>query len=154
MTNAEMLPAAEIETKGPPAPEELRETDVPVGFLCELALKHVAELPEPTTKSIADSLHLPRSLTEELLHYLYREKLIEIKLQSAVGSTRYSMLDHGWDRVTRLRSLCGYSGPAPVSLADYTFMVRRQAAAVRPATMNNVRSALSDLVLPDSLLQT
>jgi hypothetical protein len=89
-----------------------------------------------------------------MLQHLYREKLIEVKLQTTVGSTRYSMLDHGWDRVTRLRSLCGYTGPAPVSLEDYSFMIRRQAGAVRPATMNNVRNALSDLVLPDSLLQT
>jgi hypothetical protein len=154
MTHAELLTAAEIETMGPPVPEEIRETDVPTGFLCDLTLKHVAEMPEPTTNSIADRLHLSRSLTEELLQYLYREKLIEVKLQSAVGSTRYSMLDHGWDRVTRLRSQCGYSGPAPVSLADYTFMIRQQAGALRAATMSDVRNALSDLVLPDSLLQT
>jgi hypothetical protein len=154
MTHAEILTAAEIESMGPPVPEEIQETDVHAGFLCDLALKHVAEMPEPTTNSIADRLHLPRSLTEELLQHLYREKLIEVKVQVAVGSTRYSMLDHGWDRVTRLRSLCGYTGPAPVSLADYSFMIRRQAGALKPATMDSVRNALSDLVLPDSLLQT
>ncbi|HEV2835539.1 MAG TPA: hypothetical protein VGW58_09495 [Pyrinomonadaceae bacterium] len=139
---------------GPPTPEELAETGVHQAFLCDLALKHVAMLPEPTTNSVADRLHLPRALTEELLYHLYREKLIEMRLQSAVGATRYAMLDHGWERVTRLHAQSGYLGPAPVSLDDYAHMMRLQAVPSRAATMENVRAAFSDLVLPDSLLQT
>jgi hypothetical protein len=139
---------------GPPTPEELSETGVHEAFLCDLALKHVAMLPEPTTISVADRLHLPRALTEEILYHLYREKLIEMRLQSAVGATRYAMLDHGWERVSRLQSQSGYLGPAPVSLDDYAHMMRLQAVPSRSATMENVRSAFKDLVLPDSLLQT
>jgi hypothetical protein len=139
---------------GPPTPEELSETGVHQAFLCDLALKHVAMLPEPTTISVADRLHLPRALTEELLYHLYREKLIEMRLQSAVGATRYAMLDHGWDRVQRLQSQSGYLGPAPVSLDDYAHMMRLQAVPSRSATIESVRNAFKDLVLPDSLLQT
>ncbi|HET9477887.1 MAG TPA: hypothetical protein VFO72_00995 [Pyrinomonadaceae bacterium] len=139
---------------GPPTPEEVSETGVHEAFLCDLALKHVAMLPEPTTISVADRMHLPRALTEEILYHLYREKLIEMRLQSAVGATRYAMLDHGWERVRRLNQQSGYLGPAPVSLDDYAHMMRLQAVPSRAATMENVRSAFKDLVLPDSLLQT
>jgi len=111
-------------------------------------------LPEPTTITVADRLHLPRALTEELLYHLYREKLIEMRLQSAVGATRYAMLDHGWERVSRLQTQSGYLGPAPVSLDDYAHMMRLQAVPSRSATMESVRNAFKDLVLPDSLLQT
>ena len=31
-------------------------------------------------------------------------------MQTTVGSTRYAMLDHGWDRLARLLSVCGYVG--------------------------------------------
>jgi len=154
MGHLSILSRAEIESMGPPTPEELAETGVHEAFLCDLALKHVAMLPEPTTNSVADRLHLPRALTEELLYHLYREKLIEMRLQSAVGATRYAMLDHGWERVTRLHAQSGYLGPAPVSLDDYAHMMRLQAVPSRAATMENVRAAFSDLVLPDSLLQT
>ena len=154
MEHLSILSRAEIESMGPPTPEELAETGVHEAFLCDLALKHVAMLPEPTTNSVADRLHLPRALTEELLYHLYREKLIEMRLQSAVGATRYAMLDHGWERVTRLHAQSGYLGPAPVSLDDYAHMMRLQAVPSRAATMENVRAAFSDLVLPDSLLQT
>jgi hypothetical protein len=154
MGHLSILSRAEIESMGPPTPEELAETGVHEAFLCDLALKHVAMLPEPTTISVADRLHLPRALTEEILYHLYREKLIEMRLQSAVGATRYAMLDHGWERVTRLHQQSGYLGPAPVSLDDYSHMMRLQAVPSRAATMENVRSAFKDLVLPDSLLQT
>ncbi len=154
MAHLNILTRAEIESLGPPAPEELADTGVHEQFLCDLTLKHVAMLPEPTTTAVADRLHLPRALTEELLYQLYREKLIEMRLQSAVGNTRYAMLDHGWERVTRLQSLSGYLGPAPVSLADYTHMMRLQAVPSHPASIETVRAAFRDLVLPDSLLQT
>ncbi|MDQ3816813.1 MAG: hypothetical protein M3362_03855 [Acidobacteriota bacterium] len=154
MTHTGILTRAEIETMGPPVPEEIADTGVGEGFLCDLALKHVAMLAEPTTAAVAERLRLPRTLTEELLQLLYREKLIEVRLQTTVGSTRYAMLDHGWERLQRLQAVCGYTGAAPVSLRDYAHMMRLQAIPSRPASMETVRAAFRDLVLPDSLLQT
>jgi hypothetical protein len=52
-----------------------------------------------------------------------------MRLQNAVGSTRYAMLDHGWERVARLNSQGGYLGPAPVSLDDYALMMRLPGSA-------------------------
>jgi hypothetical protein len=154
MSQTTILTRAEIESMGPPLPEELSETGIAEGFLCDLALKHVAMLPEPTTTAVAERMHLPRTLTEDLLQKLYREKLIEVKMQSAIGSTRYAMLDHGWDRLARLLSVCGYTGAAPVSLNDYAHMMRLQSIPSDPASIETVRNAFHDLVLPESLLQT
>ena len=154
MTQTNILTRAEVEMMGPPVPEELADAGVSETFLCDLALKVVASLPEPTTANVTERLCLPRALTEELLQKLYREKLIEVKAQSALGATRYAMLDRGWDQLTRARLFCGYDGPAPVSLEDYAHMMRLQAVPSRPATMETVRAAFRDLVLPDSLMQT
>ncbi len=154
MTQTNILTRAEVEMMGPPVPEELADTDVSESFLSDLALKVVAGLPEPTTANVTERLRLPRALTEELLQKLYREKLIEVKVQSAMGATRYAMLDRGWDQLTRARLFCGYDGPAPVSLEDYAHMMRLQAVPSRPATMETVRTAFRDLVLPESLMQT
>ena len=154
MGHLSFLTRAEIETLGPPTPEDLEETGVSEKFLRDLALKHVATLPEPTSALVAEKLGLPCALTEEILYRLYKEKLIEMRLQSAIGATRYAMLDHGWERVLRVESVNGYCGPAPVALADYTHMMRLQAVPSHPASMDTVRSAFRDLVLPDSLLQT
>jgi len=154
MGNLSFLSRAEIESLGPPTPEELEETGVSQAFLRDLTLKHVASLANPTTSSVAEKLHLPLALTDELLYELYREKLIEIRLQSALGQTRYAMLDHGWEQVARLQRHCGYAGPAPVTLNDYGYMMRLQASPSKPASMGAVRTAFNDLVLPESLLNT
>jgi predicted ATPase with chaperone activity len=154
MSHAGILTRIEIETMGPPALEELREADVAEGFLCDLALKHVAQMADPTTQSIAQEMRLPRALVEELLVHLSREKMVEVKGQVAVGATRYAMLERGWSRVSRARELCGYVGPAPVSLRDYAHMMRLQAVPPRTSTIDSVRAAFRDLVLPESLLVT
>jgi len=149
-----ILTRAEIERLGPPIPEELAETGVSDAVLCELALKHVAALVNPTTASVAERMHLSWVITEDLLRQLYREKLIDIRSQGLPGATRYTMLDHGWERVTQVQRHCGYVGPAPVSLADYSHMMQLQAVPFRPASNESVREAFRDLVLPESLLQT
>ena len=154
MSHTTILSRAEVESMGPPLPEEINDTGIAEQFLCDLALKHVAMMPEPTTQSVSEQIHLPRTLTEDLLQKLYREKLIEVKMQSAIGSTRYAMLDHGWDRLTRLLSMCGYVGPAPVSLRDYSHMMKLQSIPSNTASIETVRQAFHDLVLPESLLQT
>jgi hypothetical protein len=154
MSQTTILTRSEVESMGPPVPEELADTGIAEGFLCDLALKHVAMLPEPTTTTVAERLCLPRTLAEDILQKLYREKLIEVKVQTSVGSTRYAMLDHGWDRLSRLLSVCGYTGPAPVSLRDYAHMMRLQSIPSESATMETARAAFHDLVLPESLLQT
>jgi len=154
MSHTAILTRAEIESMGPPVPEEVADTGISEGFLCDLALKHVAMLPEPTTTTVSERINLPRMLTEDLLQKLYREKLIEVKMQSAIGATRYAMLDHGWDRLARLLSISGYVGPAPVSLRDYSHMMKLQSIPSNTADMETVRQAFHDLVLPESLLQT
>lgn len=154
MTHTTMLTRLEMESMGPPTPDEVSDTDVAEGFLCDLALKHVAQSPDPTTQAISEAMRMPRALVEELLHHLSREKLIEVKLQATVGATRYAMLDRGWERVARVRTNSGYTGPAPVSLRDYSHMMRLQAVPAEPSTPETVRAAFRDLVLPDSLLQT
>jgi hypothetical protein len=154
MGHLSILTRAEIESLGPPTPENLEETGVSEVFLRDLSLKNVAGLSEATSAAVAERLHLPCALTEEILYSLYREKLIEMRFQSTVGATRYAMLDHGWERLVRVESQNGYRGPAPVSLADYSHMMRLQAGSSRPTSIESVRAAFSDLVLPESLLQT
>ena len=155
MTQTTILSRAEVESMGPPVAEEIADLGIGESFLCDLALKHVAMLPEPTTSAVADRLHLPRSLTEEILQKLYREKLIEVRLQNG---RRLDPLQPCWITVgtglVRLLSICGYSGPAPVTLNDYAHMMRLQSIPSHPASLETVKAAFHDLILPDTLLQT
>src|SRR5688572_4017019 len=117
MGNLNILTREEIESLGPPIPEELADIGLPETCLHDLVLKWLAALREATAVTIAEKLHLPCALTEELLYHLYCLKFIEMRLQSGAGSTRYSMLDPGRQRVEVVQSQRGYAGPAPVPLA-------------------------------------
>ena len=90
------LTRAELERFGPPTPQEFSEMGVSQTLLCDLALKHLSLLPNATAVSIAAKLHLPSALIEELLYQLYREKLIEMRLQSAGDNFRCAWTSPGF----------------------------------------------------------
>lgn len=138
----------------PPIPESIEQTGLSFQFLADLALKTSATESTLTTASIADRMSLPLTLVEQLLQHLYREKLVEIRGNVGFNNQRYALLDRGWDQLRRVMEISGYVGPAPVSLAAYSAMMRSQAQPEELVGPDHVAEAFTDLVLPDSLLQT
>src|SRR5690606_4322011 len=49
---------------------------------------------------------------------------------------------------------CHYTGPAPVSVADYVAQVRRQKVSDQRIAPERLESAVRDLVLPEGLSRT
>lgn len=141
-------------TPPPQVPETIEETGLDFAFLADLALKTVSVDANCTTDRVADRIKLPMQIAEHLLQHLYHEKLIEIRGLVGLNSYRYAMLDRGWERIHRLLDMNGYVGPAPVSLAAYTTMIQSQERSREPVNPETVRHALSQLVLPESAIQT
>ena len=93
-------------------------------------------------------------LVEPLLQHLYRENLIEMRGAVSFNSHRYALLDRGWEHLRRVMDISGYVGPAPVSLNAYSALMRSQSQPEEMVGPEEVARAFSDLVLPESLLQT
>jgi hypothetical protein len=134
--------------------EGAEKSGLDFGFLADLTLKTVYADTNCSTERVADRLKLPMSVVEPILQHLYREKLLEIRGLVGFENHRYSILDRGWDRVQRMLDQNGYIGPAPVSLAAYTTMIKDQQAQSPPVTPDLVKSALASLVLPAATVQT
>jgi predicted ATPase with chaperone activity len=130
------------------------DTQLDFGFLADLALKTVYADANCTTERAAEKLKLSMPVTEALLQHLYREKFIEIRGLISYGNNRYGMLDRGWQRAQQLLDMNGYIGPAPVSLQAYREMVLRHSAVREPIQPEDVRAAMSGLILPESTVQT
>ncbi len=145
---------AKIQAFAPPVPESLEATGLSFQFLADLALKTAATESTLTTSAVAERMCLPLLLVEQLLQHLYREKLVEIRGSVGFNNHRYALLDRGWDQLRRLQEISGYVGPTPVSLTAYSAMMRSQAHPEDLVGVEQVAAAFSDLVLPDSLLQT
>jgi hypothetical protein len=152
--NSISKPVFDDETSSPCMPEVIEETGLNPGFLADLALKAVSSDTNCTSERMVDKLKLPMGITENVLQYLYREKLIDIRERTGVQRHRYAMLDHGWDRVQRLLSQCGYIGPAPVTLEAYSEGVRWMHQNTKTADPECVARAYVDLVLSKHEIET
>jgi len=138
----------------PPVPLKPENTGLDFGFLADLALKTVYADANCTTERAAERMKLSLPVTQDLLQHLYREKFVEVRGLVSYGNNRYGLLDRGFQRAQQLLAINAYIGPAPVSLQAYTEMILRQSAARDLVDPDAVRTAMSDLVLPEPTLQT
>jgi predicted ATPase with chaperone activity len=86
-------------------------------------------------------------VTEHLFLQLREDQHLEILGQSGPLTHRYQVTDRGRDQARRLLEICGYIGPAPVSLDAYGAMLQWQIAQQVPPSPDDVAKALSPLVL-------
>jgi len=138
----------------PPVPLKAENTGLDFGFLADLALKIVYADANCTTERAAEKLKLSLPVTQDLLQHLYREKFVEVRGLVSYGNNRYGLLDRGFQRAQQLLAINAYIGATPVSLQAYTDMVLRQSAAREVIEPDAVRTAMSDLVLPEPTVQT
>jgi predicted ATPase with chaperone activity len=132
----------------PRAPADLAETGLDPTLLSDLAIKSGSRVSQFTTTWAADQLCLPLQLVEHLLWRLKEEQLVEILAQIGPFNYRYALTRRGREHAAQLLEICGYVGPAPVSLDAYVAWLNWQTARRSPPTLEQVRAALSALVLP------
>ena len=136
----------------PARPSRLQDTGVDREILADLTLKLASTLSSFTTQRAANDLRLPEGLAADLLDYLKKERLIEILGEAGVGY-RFTITETGRNRAVRLFEISGYVGPAPVSLEAYTESMEIQLKRLPAPTAETVGAALSDLVLPDQVVE-
>ncbi|MGI9518714.1 MAG: hypothetical protein ACR2NP_16775 [Pirellulaceae bacterium] len=121
--------------------------------IVQLAVKTAALTANFTTPWMVEHLHLPHRMVEEVLWQLKDEKLVEILGQIGPLNYQYRITGAGLDYASRLMDVCGYVGPAPVSLEEYNSSVMAQRRLRHATSVQQVRGATSDLVLPDAALE-
>lgn len=149
------LPAilSKDELTGPQAPANLEDAGVGPQVLQDLAMKLAYTVPSLTTAWAADQLCLPLQLTEQIYWGLKNDKLVEVTGQQGHFNYTYTATQRGRDHAGRLFEICGYVGPAPVSLESYSAMLQWQFTRWPRVTMDKVQRALSQLVFPEATYQ-
>jgi predicted ATPase with chaperone activity len=139
----------------PPQPSSIDATGLSLAAIANLALKTLYVHGTLLGHEIADLLKLPyATVVAEVLEYLRRERLIEVKgaTSSNQAAYRYATLQKGHARARELMRQNQYIGPAPVPLETYAARVRAQSLAGRTVTDESLRRALAPLVLNDALI--
>jgi hypothetical protein len=137
----------------PKAPQDIATARLEEGALTDLAVKLGFTAARFSTDWVAKQLHLSMPLADEVLVQLCRDGLAEEVLQTAAGRSHYRITQRGREHATRLLEVCGYIGPAPVSLDAYAAMLRWQFANTPTVKPEHVNAALSGLVLPPKAVQ-
>ncbi len=121
-------------------PRSIEETGLSMHFLVNLALKTIYNAGELSGQEVAASLRMPfASVVEPILEFLKREELVRIT-GSGGGfgerAFRYILSTKGTVRTQEALDRNQYVGPAPVTLEQYSIVVRQETVAsivVRPA---------------------
>src|SRR3984893_6810966 len=132
-------------------PHQVQRTGVRKGLLEDLAMKVLYLHGEMSLVERSERTCLSLGVIDELFQFLRKEQLCEVK-RMAAGSHVIVASTQGKQRATELLSLNQYTGPAPVSLADYRMRVSMQSVqqiAIKPA---EVSRAFYQLVLNQEML--
>jgi hypothetical protein len=105
----------------PTKPRDLEGTGLAADTVSQLIVK-VLHGGEATGMGLADRVCLPYGILEPLIEKLRLEALVEVKSAAGTGTAgyRYALTDAGRDRARRYFEACGYVGPAPVPVDQYT----------------------------------
>ncbi len=137
----------------PKAPHDIASAGLEEGSLTGLLLRLAYTVARFTTDWVSKQLHISAALTNALLEKVCFEGLIEQLWQTTQASAHYKITDPGKEHAGRLMEMCGYIGPAPVALEQYTAMLRWQFASAPPVQPEHVVNALSAMTLTQKAAQ-
>ena len=133
------------------APQTIGDVGISKTLLEELALKILFLHGEMSLGVLADRMCLSLAVIEEIFAFFRREQLCEVKGMRR-GTHVICLSGIGKERAANLLAFSQYSGPAPVSLNDYTDHVRRQTVQGVRVQPEDLKRAFENLVLADDLV--
>jgi MoxR-like ATPase len=132
-------------------PHRIEKTGIRRGLYEDLALKILYLNGEMSLIELCDRMCLSLGVVEEIFQFFRKERLCEVKGMSG-GTHRIVATTEGRQRAADLLSLNQYTGPAPVSLADYVTQIKGQSVQGTVIHPEQLEKAFSQLVLDDELL--
>jgi len=136
----------------PRMPRSIEETGISQGLILDLLLRQAFFEGIVTLGTLSDRSKLNPAIVHWAYRYFLKEQLCETR--AMVGNDyEISLTSRGRSMAEVALKKGQYAGPAPVSLKDYNRAVSEQGihVSVNAASM---RSALSDLVLPEQVVRS
>ncbi|MBU6493839.1 MAG: ATP-binding protein [Burkholderiales bacterium] len=135
------------------APKTIAETGLTQNFLLELVAKSVLLGGKTSLTQLVQRLKLGIGVLDAVVAFAVRERLLEIVRRGANDiDVELQLTDNGRIRAAEFMARCRYAGPAPVSLATYEEVIRRQSVNHRFVTRPALRAAFAGLVVKSELL--
>lgn len=137
----------------PKSPGTVEETGLPLQFLVELACKTLYFGGVLSLSAISDRMALPVSVGNDIMEFLKKERLAEVKKGGDVRAAyTFALTDLGRERAREYLLLSSYVGPAPVTLEQYTEVARKQTVRKEAIGPEAMEAAFEGVVLPQGML--
>ncbi len=132
-------------------PKSVEDLDIPQNILIDIILRLLYTEGNVDFRRMAQVLRVPHAL-EQLLDWLRNEHLVEVSHSSASHGPLnyiYKLSSSGEDRAREAMERCQYIGPVPVPVRQYAKAIELQTSGPRLIKPDEVKEALSDLILPE-----
>lgn len=136
-----------------PEPASIEETGLSSAALADLAAKTLYYRASTGPLDLADLLQLPRGVVSELLERMRDDSLVEATDRATAFQAFFTLTQGGRRLAEHALARNGYIGPAPVPFDRYAETQASQSAAADAVRADDVRRALSPLVLPASVVE-
>ena len=138
----------------PKPPKSVEETGLSLSFLVELATKVLYFGGVLSLSSLSEKLALPVSVTNDVMEFLKKERLAEVKMGGDIRAAyTYALTDLGRERAREYLQLSGYFGAAPITLAQYTEVARKQTVRKMSVNREAMDRAFQGVILTPGLLE-
>ncbi len=145
--------AGEMQGIVPRAPQTLEETGLPSTFLVELVAKTMFQLGLTKLTELSAQLRLAGTVIEGICQFMRREMLLEVTRRGQhEADVEFDLTQAGRARAIDWLTRSSYVGAAPVPLDVYTERVRAQSVTKQAITVDQVRAAFADQIIPGQLL--
>ena len=137
-----------------PRPTTVAQTGLSLTFLADLLGKHLAQAGVLTTSQVIERMALAGPIVDQVLQFMRAEGRVEVRSRLGLDAElRYGLTDKGRHEAADALSRGGYVGPAPVPLADYVALVRKQSVhQPRKSRARRSTTPSTGMVIADELL--
>jgi energy-coupling factor transporter ATP-binding protein EcfA2 len=140
----------------PAEPADIAATGIDEVELLSLLMKLIYEGHLETGRQFVDAIKLPYHIVVDLISMAVGRQLLRtlgVRGSDSMIDMSYVLTDAGkrWtiDALERLR----YTGPAPVTLEEFTYQVNMQKLTNEVVTFDRVRKAMGSLIFEESIIE-
>jgi len=145
--------ATEVRATLPRAPQTIEESGLSTTFLVELVAKTMFQLGLTRLVELSSQLCLSSAVVEAVCQFMRRETLLEVTRRGQhEADVQFDLTQAGRTRAADWLARSSYVGAAPVPLEAYTERVAAQSVASQAITVQQVRAAFADLIVPERLI--
>ena len=130
----------------------VEDTGIPTAIISDLIFRVLFTEGDVSVARFVEAIRVHSQILDEMLAWMQQEHLVEIAKAGTLGrlSYVYRLTEEGAKRARDSMERCQYIGPAPVSIEAYSKAITLQSVSNRRINPDEVKQALSHLILPDT----